>query len=417
MPPPSWRPPGYPVGRPDFEPPPAWARPSPSMPAPSTAPFGMTSFDRPAAPVSTGPRRGTLVVVAIVIALVAGAIGAVAGTYGTLRFADPVAGEPAPPINDNLGDKEKAFPKPENVATVAEAMLQSVVQIKVSSKAGKATGSGFVIRDDGHIVTNNHVIAMAATDGSITVGFDNGEEAPAKIVGRSPSYDLAVIRVTGVDNLHPVALGDSDGVIVGEPVVAIGSPLGLAGTVTSGIVSARNRPVTAGGEGENSFINALQTDAAINPGNSGGPLVNLRAEVIGVNSAIATLGQDPGAEEEQAQGNIGLGFAIPINQARRTADQIIKNGYAVYPVMGATVDVRFDGPGARVVEVTPGSAAAEAGLRTGDIVTVIDGHKVTGADDLIVQIRSHVPGQRVSLTYKRSGKEDRVTVTLGEQRG
>jgi putative serine protease PepD len=388
------------------------------MPAPSQQPFGVGPLGRTAPePARKAPRRGALVGAALVIALVAGAIGAVAGTYGTLRWGNPVASAPAP-IVDDLGDKAKAFPKPENVATVADAMLQSVVQIKVSAKGGKATGSGFVIRDDGHILTNNHVIAMAADDGTITVGFDNGEEATAKIVGRSPSYDLAVIRVTGVDNLKPVALGDSDGVIVGEPVVAIGSPLGLAGTVTSGIVSARNRPVTAGGEGENSFINALQTDAAINPGNSGGPLVNLRAEVIGVNSAIATLGQDAGDEEgDQTQGNIGLGFAIPINQARRTADQIIRNGFAVYPVMGATVDVRYDGPGARVVEVTPGSAAAEAGLQTGDLVTVIDGHKVTGADDLIVQIRSHVPGQRVLLTYKRGGKEDRVTVTLGEQRG
>ena len=311
-----------------------------------------------------------------------------------------------------------AFPKPESVATVAQALLPSVVQIKVAGGQGNATGSGFVIRKDGYILTNNHVIEPAAGGGGIKVAFQSGEEVSATVVGRSPSYDLAVIRVKDVKNLKPVALGNSDKVRVGEPVVAAGSPLGLTGTVTTGIVSARNRPVTAGGsESEMSFINALQTDAAVNPGNSGGPLVNLKAEVIGVNSAIATLGDRGPFSADEQQGSIGLGFSIPINQARRTADQIIKTGHAVYPVVGAVVDVRHQGPGARLGDVQPGSAAASAGLSRGDLVTVINGHKVTGADDLIVQIRSHVPGQRVELVYQRGGKERKVIVTLGEETG
>ncbi|WP_020580232.1 S1C family serine protease [Actinopolymorpha alba] len=381
-------------------------------------PFGVTpgSGDRDSS--RRFPRRGVLVALGITLALVAGALGASAGVLATLRFGPALISTTPAPIDDDLGSTASAFPKPQDVSTVARALLPSVVQIKVTASQGNTGGSGFVIRKDGYILTNNHVVAPAASGGSIKVGFQNGQEAPATIVGRSPTYDLAVIRVRGVLNLKPVALGNSDQVKVGEPVVALGSPLGLAGTVTTGIVSARNRPVTAGGgETEMSFINALQTDAAINPGNSGGPLVNLRAEVVGVNSAIATIGtQGPFSEDEQ-QGSIGLGFSIPMNQARRTADQLISTGRAVYPVIGAVVDVRYKGPGARLGEIQPGSAASGAGLRMGDLVTVINGHKVTGADDLIVQIRSHLPGQRVELLYQRDGEQRKVIVTLGKETG
>jgi putative serine protease PepD len=408
---------GYPRERPDFEPPPQWAQPGPSMPGPPPGvPFGSRLAPEPP-PRQT--RLGAIIAVVAAVALVTAIGGAAFGAYGALRWFNPAELDSQQPINDGLGAKQKsAFPKPQDVSTVAKSVLPGVVQIKVSASEGKATGSGFVIREDGHILTNNHVIAMAAgaDGGQIDVAFQNGEERTAKIVGRSPSYDLAVIKVGGA-KLQPVPLGDSDGIIVGEPVVAIGSPLGLAGTVTSGIISARNRAVTAGGEDETSFISALQTDAAINPGNSGGPLVNLKAEVIGVNSAIATLGSDDsGFGEQEQQGNIGLGFAIPINQARRTADQIIRTGHAVYPVVGATIDRSFEGPGARISEVMPDSGAQKAGLRRGDLVTVINGHKVTGADDLIVQIRSQQPGQRVRITYERAGKPQDVMVTLGEER-
>ena len=412
----------YPAERPDFEPPPPWARPTPT-PGPSSRQFGVDSAGsgRTAQPDGRSrwyPRRGVLVALGLAIALIAAAAGASAGVLATLKFGPALIDTSVPPPEDDLGSGASAFAKPESVANVAKALLPSVVQIKVAGGQGVASGSGFVIRSDGYVLTNNHVIELAAKGGGIKVALHGGEEVPAQIVGRSPSYDLAVIRVKDVKNLKPVALGNSDKVSVGEPVLALGSPLGLAGTVTSGIVSARNRPVTAGGgDSEMSFINALQTDAAVNPGNSGGPLVNLKAEVVGVNSAIATLGdQGPFTADEQ-QGSIGLGFSIPINQARRTADQIIRTGHAVYPVVGAVVDVRHQGPGARLGDVQPGSAAASAGLARGDLVTVINGHKVTGADDLIVQIRSHLPGQRVELVYQRNGKQSKVIVTLGKETG
>ncbi|MGH3658601.1 MAG: S1C family serine protease, partial [Micromonosporaceae bacterium] len=405
------RPQRFPAERPDFEPPPPWARPVPGdrTPAPATNPFGAppgASHQAKEPWFGRIPRRGVLVSLAVTIALVASALGATAGVLATLQFGPALISTEAPASDDDLGAEGKAFPKPENVATVAQALLPSVVQIKVTGGPGNATGSGFVIRKDGYILTNNHVIAPAAAGGSIKVALHGGEEVAGQIVGRSPAYDLAVVRVKDVENLRPVALGDSDRVRVGEPVVALGSPLGLTGTVTTGIVSARNRPVTAGGgESEMSFINALQTDAAVNPGNSGGPLVNLKAEVVGVNSAIATLGdQEPFSGGDQ-QGSIGLGFSIPMNQARRTADQIIRTGHAVYPVMGAVVDVTHEGPGARLGDIQPDSAAANAGLVRGDLVTAINGHKVTGADDLIVQIRSYVPGQRIEMVYDRGGRE------------
>jgi putative serine protease PepD len=365
------------------------------------------------------PRRGVLVALAVAIALVAAAAGASAGVLATLRFGPALIATEPPEPDDDLGSAGSALPKPSSVAEVADAVLPSVVQIKVSSSEGNSSGSGFVIRADGYILTNNHVIAPAVKrNGTITIVFHDGEEAKASVVGRSPSYDLAVVRVKGVGPLKPVALGDSDRVRVGEPVVAIGSPLGLTGTVTSGIVSARNRPVTAGGgDSEMSFINAIQTDAAVNPGNSGGPLVNLRAQVVGVNSAIATVGDRAPFRTDQQEGNIGVGFSIPVNQARRTADQIIRTGRAVYPVVGAVVDVRHQGPGARLGEIQPGSGADKAGLQRGDIVTAINGHKVTGAEDLIVRIRSFVPGQRVELVYTRGGKTGKAIVTLGEETG
>ncbi|SDT24613.1 S1C family serine protease [Actinopolymorpha singaporensis] len=413
--------PGYPTERPDFEPPPPWARPAarngvhraePGFPQSPADPVGREGVR------GRLPRRNVLIVVGVVLVLLAATLGATAGVLATLRWGPAlITSEPQAP-DDNLGSKGSAFPRPESVANVAKALLPSVVQISVTAAQGRATGSGFVLRDDGYILTNNHVVASAAGGNGIKVTTNDGQEATATVVGRSPAYDLAVIRVKGVRNLKPVALGDSDKVRVGEPVVALGSPLGLAGTVTSGIVSARNRPVTAGGgQSEMSFINALQTDAAINPGNSGGPLVNLRAQVIGVNSAIATISQRSPFSGNEEQGSIGLGFSIPIDQARRTADQIIRTGHAVYPVVGAVVDVNHQGPGARLGEIQPNSAAARAGLQKGDVVKVINGHRVTGADDLIVQIRSHVPGQRVELVYDRGGDEHKVIVTLGQETG
>jgi putative serine protease PepD len=257
----------------------------------------------------------------------------------------------------------------------------------------------------------------------VSVLFIDGTTTTADVVGTSPSYDLAVLRVKA-KNLTALPLGNSDSIVIGDPVIAVGSPLGLSGTVTSGIISAKNRPVTAGerGTNENSYINAIQTDAAINPGNSGGPLVDLDGEVIGVNSAIATLGTQVGGES----GNIGVGFAIPINQARRTIEQLINKGVAQFPIIGASLDPAYSGPGARIAtdaasDGTPpllkGGPAEAAGLRPGDVITALNGGKVADSAELIVAIRSHRPGETVTLTVKRSGDERQVRVTLAATKG
>jgi len=345
-------------------------------------------------------------VVALIVGLIAGA-GAAAAVVA-LDNNGVVDDQSGPPIGQGADPKIKTG----SVSSVAQALLPSVVQLKVEgADDSNATGSGFVIDGSGHILTNNHVVSAAASGGSIQVVTQKGKTSTARLVGRSPAYDLAVVQVVGVD-APAVKFGQTAAAIVGQDVVAIGSPLGLAGTVTSGIVSAKNRPVTAGGEGEISYINALQTDAAINPGNSGGPLVDMEGQVIGVNSAIATVrGAEPGSS-----GNIGLGFAIPIDQARRTAQQLIASGQASYPVIGANVDMQFEG-GARVSEVTPGSPAQRAGLRTGDVITQINSQPVDSAEALIVAIRSHRPGESVRLDFERAGKPRQVTVTLGQQTG
>jgi putative serine protease PepD len=311
------------------------------------------------------------------------------------------------------------------VAGVANRVLPSVVQIKVETDEGGGTGSGFVIDANGLILTNNHVVRGAAATG-VDVSFQDGTTVPAQVVGSSVSYDLAVLKIDAKD-LKPLPLGNSDASVVGDPVIAIGSPLGLSGTVTSGIVSAKDRPVTAGRSGsgdDSSYINAIQTDAAINPGNSGGPLVNLDGEVIGVNSSIATLGGGLG----EPGGNIGVGFAIPINQAQRTAAQIIDTGEAQFPVIGASLDSAYEGEGARIAPmpapdgtppIRPGGPADRAGLRPGDVVLAIDGKPVAGSRELIVAIRSKTPGDRITLTVRRDegGGEKEVEVTLGASKG
>jgi putative serine protease PepD len=355
------------------------------------------------------PRNRTLVVTGTAIALVAGAIGAATGTYVANRVDDQSTGTVTVIGADPAVVAERP---PDSVAGVAAAVVSSVVSVS----AGPATGSGFVISSDGYVVTNNHVVASAG-QGQIELGFFDGSTETAEVVGRSPSYDLAVLRVDR-DDLEPVVLGDSSDVVVGDPVIAIGSPLGLESTVTSGIVSALDRPVTAGGQGETSFINALQTDAAINPGNSGGPLVDAAGRVIGVNSAIATL--DMGVNP----GNIGLGFAIPIDQAQRTAEQIIATGEAVYPVMGVRLDESFDGPGARIdgddddsPAVTPDGPAGEADLRPGDVVLEVDGRAIDSPEELIVVLRIREPGDQVTLVIERGGEVHEVRLTLGSAVG
>jgi putative serine protease PepD len=337
--------------------------------------------------------------------LLAGLVGGGVGALGAsvLGDDDPPAASQAAPLPVDAAPLREGNT---SVVAVADSLLPSVVQIKVRNGSEQGTGSGFVLDDKGHVVTNHHVVEVAADGGQISVVLDDGDERKATVVGTSPSYDLAVIKVQEADGLIPASIGSSRQLRVGEQVVAIGSPLGLTSTVTAGIISALARPVSAGGVGEASYISAIQTDAAINPGNSGGPLVNLDGQVIGVNSAIATLGSVGG----QA-GNIGVGFAIPIDQVRLTVNQLLEDGEAQYPIIGASVDTRPD-VGASISEVTPDSPADEAGLRKNDVITSVDGTPVADGVELIVAIREHQPGDTIELGYERDGEERTADVTL-----
>ena len=285
-----------------------------------------------------------------------------------------------------------------------------------------------MLDDRGHILTNNHVVEPAGDDGEISVTFHSGDTAKATVVGRDGGYDLAVVKVTGVSGLKPLPLGNSDNVQVGDPVVAIGAPFDLAGTVTSGIISAKERPITAGGEGGDasdvSYVDALQTDAPINPGNSGGPLLDARARVVGINSAIRSA--DSGSDLDGGQaGSIGLGFAIPVNQAKRVAEELINTGRATHPVIGVTLDMDYTGDGARVgtkgsdggSAVTDGGPGDKAGIKPGDVITEVDGQRVHSGEELIVKTRAHRPGDHLELTLERGGKEIRISLTLGSSSG
>jgi putative serine protease PepD len=296
-----------------------------------------------------------------------------------------------------------------------------VVSINVEAGEQAGTGSGFVIdADKGYILTNNHVVTAGGTAAatSIEVVFQDGTEVPGKVVGLDASYDLAVVKVAA-KGLRQLQLGNSDSVRVGDPVIAVGAPLGLQGTVTTGIVSALNRPVAAGEGNKPAFINAIQTDAAINPGNSGGPLVDASGNVIAVNSAIA---RSPGALGSSS-GNIGLGFAIPSNQARRTAEQLIRTGKASHPIIGVSLDSAYTGRGVKVSDqtsanganpVTANGPADKAGIKAGDVILKINGRPVTAPDELIVAIRAQTPGDTITLTVLRGKAEKQVRVKLSE---
>jgi putative serine protease PepD len=341
---------------------------------------------------------------AVAGALVAGGDDGSTGTGGVLHVERRTA---APLDADNT-----------SIAAVSAKVLPSTVQIiaEYDGKPQGATGSGFVFDKQGHVITNNHVVAEAAGDnGPIEVIDHDGRHMKATVVGRSTVYDIAVLDVKGAENLPPVAIGSADQMHVGETVVAFGSPLGLSATVTSGIVSAVNRPVTTSGDGgDSSYINAVQTDAAINPGNSGGPLVNLQGQVIGVNSAIASLGSSATSDEG---GNIGVGFAIPIEQVEITTDQILRTGKAIYPVIGANVQGTEQLTGAKVESIAAGSPASKSDLKVGDLIVKVDGKPVTGSIDVVVAVRAHQPGEKVTLTVRRDGKDIEITVGLAGKTG
>jgi putative serine protease PepD len=304
-----------------------------------------------------------------------------------------------------------------SATTVAERDLQSMVTIKVAGAGGGGSGSGSIIDAEGHVLTNNHVIAAAASGGQVKVVFNEGESATAKIVGRDPSTDLAVLEVARAKDLPPIALGESSAVKIGEPVIALGAPLGLSNTVTAGIVSALDRNVAVPGAGTAQsalLVDAIQTDASINPGNSGGALVDCAGDLVGVPTAGATV---PNSAGERSGGSVGIGFAVPIDLAMLVAEEIIATGEASHAYLGLQTSFA-QGPdgrpaGLRVVAVDPGGPAARAGLEPGDVITEVDGEAATGPDQLMAVTLKKRAGEKVGLTVERDGAEKTVTVTLG----
>ena len=387
---------------------PQWAPPVPdTIAVAASEPASAYGFAPPQnAPVTSrrGGHSGVVIALAVVAGLVAGLFGGLLGAsvQGLLANGGALTTGSVDLLPQTSSDQPEL--QPGSVAAIADEALPTVVSLAVSGNSGQATGSGFILRSDGYILTNNHVIAGGADGGRITVVFADGSEEKGTIVGRSESYDLGVVKVER-RGLRVAPLGNSEAVRVGDPVIAIGSPLGLNGTVTTGIISALNRPVTAGGQGEQSFISAVQTDAAINPGNSGGPLLDSEGRVIGVNSAIATVA---GATRSEA-GSIGLGFAIPINQAKRISEEIIADGTSDTPVIGVSLDPQYSGTGAKVREVTPGGPS-QGKLDPGDVITSVNGERVQDATELIIAIRTRAPGDEIKLGVQNGGE---VTVTLG----
>jgi len=315
------------------------------------------------------------------------------------------------------------------VAGVAGKALPSTVTIEAQSSSGEGgTGTGFVFDTQGHILTNNHVVADAVDSGKLTATFPNGKKYNAEVVGHAQGYDVAVIKLKNApSDLKPLALGNSDKVAVGDSTIAIGAPFGLSNTVTTGIISAKNRPVASsdGSSGSKaSYMSALQTDASINPGNSGGPLLDAHGSVIGINSAIQSSSSG-GLGGTGQSGSIGLGFAIPINQAKNVAQQLIRTGKPVYPVIGASVSLEEGTDGAKITEQGAGSSAAitsggpadKAGLKPGDVITKLDDMPIDSGPTLIGEIWTHRPGDTVKLTYTRDGKPHTTDVTLGEREG
>ncbi|GAA3569733.1 S1C family serine protease [Streptomyces osmaniensis] len=366
--------------------------------------------------------RGGLLAAVLIAALVAGGLGG--GLGYTLAKNDDNTSSTTVSASDSGGSVKR---DPGTVAGVAAKALPSTVTIQAESSAGEGgTGTGFVFDTEGHIVTNNHVVADAVDGGKLTATFPNGKRYDAEVVGHAQGYDVAVIKLKSApSDLNPLTLGDSDKVAVGDSTIAIGAPFGLSNTVTTGIISAKNRPVASSdGTGSNaSYMSALQTDASINPGNSGGPLLDAQGNVIGINSAIQSAANGMGGTSQS--GSIGLGFAIPINQAKYVAQQLIKTGKPVYAKIGASVSLEDTGNGAKITEqgasgsdaVEAGGPAAKAGLKPGDVITKLDDSVIDSGPTLIGEIWTHQPGDKVTITYERGGKTHTVELTLGSRTG
>jgi putative serine protease PepD len=420
-----------------------WYGPEPTRPVPTAPTAPTTAFGTPAAPPEqppgqppVGPERPAprgrrrwvdVGVAALVAAVVAG--GTTAGVMSATDDSQPVAASSSTASGGTSagakGPVTQAAGQAVDWTKVAGAVEPSVVAISNRSQFSLSEGSGVVLDTKGHVLTNNHVVAGASQGGTLTVTLNDGRSYQASIVGTDPSTDLAVIAMKGATNLTPATLGDSDAVQVGAPVMAVGNPLGLAGTVTTGIVSALDRPVTTStesgggpaalqGGGTPVVTNAIQTDAAVNPGNSGGALVDASGRVIGIPSSIASLGQGSGGQS----GSIGLGFSIPINEAKSIADQLLADGTAKHPFLGISLKDGQVAQGAAqraaavIAQVQPGSPAAAAGLKAGDAIVAVNGESVNSSESLVAQIRERAVGDSVKLTLLRDGKQVDVTAKL-----
>lgn len=379
-----------------------------AQPKPAT-----TQLATPPTPVRFADRGGLQLLI-VVIALIAGLMGGAGGFF----LADTLHDDGN--RNVTLGESSSNVPvlakrPPESIAGVVDKVQPSVVTIDINSQQGQGNGSGFIISKEGDILTNNHVASAAGSSGELTVRFHDGSSARAEIVGVDRGSDVAVIRVKDKKDLTPIQFGDSNSVRVGDPALAFGAPLGLSETVTAGIISAVDRPVRTGGSdpngeagGDEAYMAALQTDAPINPGNSGGPLSDGEGKIIGINTAIASL---PGT----SGGNIGVGFAVPINQAKRIAEQILSTGKATRTVIGVKLEQNFSGDGVKLGSVESGGPAEQAGLKTGDVVTKFAGRPVDGPVALIALIRKQASGDKVDVTYSRDGKSSTASVKLVDQ--
>ncbi|MFD8485221.1 S1C family serine protease [Streptomyces sp. NPDC048405] len=379
------------------------------------------SYQQPAPKPGRG--RGGLVAGVLIAALVAGGLGG--GLGYTLARNNDGNGSTTVSASDTGGSVKRDAG---TVAGVAAKALPSTVTIQAEGSNGEGgTGTGFVFDKEGHIVTNNHVVAEAVDGGKLSATFPDGKKYDAQVVGHAQGYDVAVIKLENApSDLNPLPLGDSDKVAVGDSTIAIGAPFGLSNTVTTGIISAKNRPVASSdgsADSKASYMSALQTDASINPGNSGGPLLDAQGNVIGINSAIQSSSN--GSFGTGQAGSIGLGFAIPINQAEFVAQQLIENGKPVYAKIGASVSLEETTNGAKLTEqgvggsdpVEKGGPADDAGLKPGDVITKLDDRVIDSGPTLIGEIWTHKPGDEVTVTYERGGKQHTTEVTLGSKVG
>ncbi|WP_234322597.1 S1C family serine protease [Streptomyces sp. NRRL S-350] len=388
-------------------------------------PLGYPS-EYPGGPHGGGPRkkRGGLVALIAAVALVAGVAGGALGVTVADRNGSSSSADDHRSTTVQASDTQKNEPAPGSIAGIAQKALPSVVTIKAQGNGESGTGTGFVFDTEGHILTNNHVVAPTLNGGKLTVKFADGTSYNASVLGHAEGYDVAVVKIDNPpkSKLAPLPLADSDKVNVGDATVAIGAPYGLESTVTSGIISAKDRPVASGDEtgSQASYMNALQTDASINPGNSGGPLLDSGGAVVGINSAIQS-----NASANGRAGSIGLGFAIPINQAKWVADTLIKTGKPVYAKLDVLRNDDYKGDGAQIQTkdiqgqpaVTPGGAADKAGLKPGDVITKLGGVPIENGPALVSRIWTHKPGETVDVEYTRNGQTATTKVTLGQREG